>query len=93
MAFAFGLIHGLGFAGALREIGFPEQHLGAALLAFNLGVEAGQLAVVLAAWLAWQACRALGRVAPAARARTPALYAIGGVAAYWTIGRVLAIVG
>lgn len=93
VAFAFGLIHGLGFAGALREIGFPEQHLGAALLAFNLGVEAGQLAVVLAAWLAWQACRSLGRVAPAARARAPALYAIGGVAAYWTIGRVLAIVG
>jgi hydrogenase/urease accessory protein HupE len=89
VAFAFGLIHGLGFAGALKEIGFPENHLAVALLSFNLGVEAGQLLVVLAVWLGWLALR---RVPLLERVRAPALYAIGGVAAYWTIGRVVAIV-
>lgn len=48
VAFAFGLLHGFGFAGALREIGLPESDLGLALLGFNLGVEAGQLLVVVA---------------------------------------------
>jgi hypothetical protein len=90
VALLFGLVHGLGFAGALQEIGFPEQHLAVALLTFNLGVEAGQLMTVLAAWLVWQVLR---RSWLAARARVPALYAIGGVAAYWTLGRVLALFG
>jgi hypothetical protein len=45
-AFAFGLLHGFGFAGALRELDLPSRHLGGALLAFNLGVELGQLAIV-----------------------------------------------
>ena len=44
VAFVFGLVHGLGFAGALQEIGLPQAHLPLALLAFNVGVEAGQLA-------------------------------------------------
>jgi hydrogenase/urease accessory protein HupE len=47
LAFGFGLIHGFGFAGALGEVGLPRQTLGWALLAFNLGVEAGQAALVL----------------------------------------------
>ena len=88
VAFLFGLVHGLGFAGALAEIGLPQQHLFVALLTFNLGVEAGQLAVVGAALLGW---RALSRRPGLALARTPALYAIGSVAAYWTIGRVVTI--
>ncbi len=88
-AFLFGLIHGLGFAGALEQIGLPENHLAVALLTFNLGVEAGQLLVVPAAFVL---VRLLARWWPLARARTPALYAMGGVAAYWTIGRVVAIV-
>lgn len=89
VAFLFGLVHGLGFAGALQQIGLPQQHLAVALLTFNLGVEAGQLLVVLAAWLL---CRGLAPRWPAlARARTPALYAIGSVATYWSCGRVLAI--
>jgi hydrogenase/urease accessory protein HupE len=90
VALLFGLVHGLGFAGALQEIGFPEQHLAVALLTFNLGVEAGQLMTVLAVWLVWQALR---RSWFAARMRVPALYAIGSVAAYWTLGRVLALFG
>ena len=50
IAFAFGLIHGFGFAGVLMEIELPAQHLLRALLGFNLGVELGQLAVVAALW-------------------------------------------
>ena len=46
VAFLFGLVHGLGFAGALSEIGLPQNHLATALLTFNLGVELGQLVAV-----------------------------------------------
>ena len=90
VAFLFGLVHGLGFAGALKEIGLPDNHLTVALLTFNLGVEAGQLMVVAACWALW---RLLARWPRAAAASTPALYAIGSLAAFWTIGRVVAIVG
>ena len=48
VAFAFGLLHGLGFGGALKEIGLPQSDVPLALLTFNLGVEAGQLVFVLA---------------------------------------------
>jgi hydrogenase/urease accessory protein HupE len=88
VAFLFGLVHGLGFAGALQQIGLPQQHLAVALLTFNAGVELGQLAVVVAAW---GLVRALAAWPPFARARTPALYAIGSVAAYWSIGRVVSL--
>lgn len=88
VAFLFGLVHGLGFAGALKEIGLPEQHLPVALLSFNLGVEAGQLLVLGFAFLI---VRVLARHAAFQRARVPALYAIGSIAAYWSIGRVVAI--
>jgi len=51
VAFIFGLLHGFGFAGALAEIGLPEQDIALALLSFNLGVEVGQLAIVFTALL------------------------------------------
>jgi hydrogenase/urease accessory protein HupE len=51
LVFAFGLLHGMGFAGALRELGLPRSEFVTALLTFNLGVEAGQLAVIGAAFL------------------------------------------
>jgi hydrogenase/urease accessory protein HupE len=90
VAFLFGLVHGLGFAGALEEIGLPAKHLPAALLSFNVGVELGQLATVGVAWLVWRALQAW----PAAvRLRTPALYGMGTVAAYWSWLRVAAIFG
>ena len=88
VAFLFGLVHGLGFAGALKQIGLPQNHLSVALLTFNVGVELGQLFVVGLAYLVW---RTLSRCQPFVLARTPALYAIGGVAAYWSIGRVVMI--
>ena len=89
VAFAFGLLHGFGFAGALREIGLPEGEVPAALIAFNLGVEAGQLAVIAAVL----AIRALvGRLAPAVEqpALRLATYAIGVTGAYWLIERIAA---
>jgi HupE / UreJ protein len=51
LTFGFGLIHGLGFAGVLEEIGLPREHAALSLLGFNLGVELGQLAVVIPAAL------------------------------------------
>ena len=89
VAFIFGLVHGLGFAGVLQEIGLPQQHLVAALLSFNLGVEAGQLLAVAAAFGLVQV---LKRQPWAPRLKTPALYAIGSLAAYWSWLRVAAIV-
>lgn len=105
VALLFGLVHGLGFAGALKEIGLPENHLAVALLTFNLGVEAGQLAVVAAAGLiVWVLQRLQPRAEHAAggasvapgpvwtdRARVATLYAVGGLAAFWTLERSVAI--
>lgn len=88
LAFLFGLVHGLGFAGALQEIGLPRQALATALVTFNLGVEAGQLACVGAALLLWLGVR---RWPAVARARTPALYGIGSIAAYWSWLRIAAL--
>jgi len=88
VAFLFGLVHGLGFAGALKEIGLPQQHLAVALLTFNVGVELGQLLVVAIAFAIY---RALSRQPQFGAARKPALYAIGSVAAYWSIARIAAM--
>jgi hypothetical protein len=90
VAFLFGLVHGLGFAGALKEIGLPESHLPLALLTFNVGVEIGQL---FAVGVAWGLTRWLSRYAWFARARKPALYVIGATAAYWSWLRIAAIAG
>lgn len=68
MTAAFGLVHGLGFAGALTPLALPRETLGWTVAAFNLGVELGQLALVALLWLA---IRSLGdRVGEAARNRT-----------------------
>ncbi|MDH4459034.1 MAG: HupE/UreJ family protein [Nevskia sp.] len=88
VAFLFGLVHGLGFAGALNDIGLPQQHLPVALLSFNVGVELGQLAVVALAFALWKVG---ARLAGLQRMRVPALYAMGSVAAFWSIERVLAV--
>ena len=90
VAFLFGLVHGLGFAGALREIGLPENHLLVALLTFNVGVEIGQLMTVGACWALW---RVAGRWSWTGRLRTALLYLIGSAAAYWSWLRIAAIVG
>ncbi|OWQ88973.1 hypothetical protein CDN99_15125 [Roseateles aquatilis] len=89
VAFLFGLVHGLGFAGALREIGLPQEHLLVALLSFNVGVETGQLLTVGACWLLWRVAARWPRLA---KLRTALLYAIGTAAAYWSWLRIAAIV-
>lgn len=88
IAFLFGLVHGLGFAGGLKAIGLPDHYLPAALLSFNVGVEAGNLLVVALAWPVWLLIR---RWPVAVRARTPILYGIGTMAAYWSWIRIVAI--
>ena len=91
MAFAFGLLHGFGFAGALKEVGLPQSDVPLALLSFNLGVEAGQLVFVAAVLFAAGAARAVLRLEPRRHATTAA-YAIGAIAMVWFIERMVAIV-
>jgi hydrogenase/urease accessory protein HupE len=88
VAFLFGLVHGLGFAGALKDIGLPQRHLPLALLTFNVGVELGQLMTVLLAYLIVRAPLPQRWVEGA---RRPALYVIGALAAYWSWLRIAAI--
>ena len=89
VAFAFGLLHGFGFAGALAEIGLPEGEVPIALLTFNLGVEAGQL-VIVATSLALLALLRRFALPYFARSRVAFSYAIGSIAAFWLIERAIA---
>lgn len=88
VAFGFGLFHGFGFAGALSDIGLPQGEVAAALLAFNVGVETGQLLViaVVLAILAVVVRRAPKAEAPALRMAT---YFIGIISSYWLFERVI----
>jgi hypothetical protein len=86
MAFAFGLLHGLGFAGALREIGLPAGDIPAALFSFNAGIELGQLLFVAAVLFLSRPLLALRATLPAYTLRLP-VYAMGTLAAFWTIER------
>ncbi len=86
MAFTFGLLHGFGFAGALKEIGLPQSDVPLALLTFNLGVEAGQLMFVAAVLVVFRAVTALVKV-PLAPARLVVAYLIGTAAMIWLVAR------
>lgn len=88
VAFAFGLVHGFGFAGALADIGLPQSQLAAALFAFNVGVEAGQLLVVALTMVILAGLRRAPDLAQA-RALTTATYAIGAVGSFWLIERII----
>ena len=88
VAFAFGLLHGFGFAGALANVGLPRAEIPLALLTFNVGVELGQIIFVFAALAAvWL----LGRIRkdwPTWAAQAPA-YGIGTLAAFWLVERLV----
>jgi hydrogenase/urease accessory protein HupE len=89
ISFVFGLLHGLGFAGALREIGLPQKDVPLALLTFNLGVEAGQLAFVAAMLLAVAVVRPLLSL-HIGRLRFVAAHLIGTISAFWFVERLAA---
>lgn len=100
MAFAFGLLHGFGFAGALTEIGLPSSNLAVALLLFNLGIELGQLAVIAIILLGAGLFTRWSAVAPrhtslptlgAAMSAKGFACLMGVAAAFWTIERVAVV--
>jgi hypothetical protein len=89
LVFAFGLLHGMGFAGVLKELGLPRSEFLTALVTFNLGVEGGQLAVIAMALIAvgwWRRAEA-----PTYRRWivVPASLLIAAVGAYWTVTRAI----
>ena len=86
LAGGFGLLHGMGFAGALAEIGLPQSNVPMALLFFNVGIEVGQIAfIVLLLGVWWLIKRPLlpwqERLVPVP------VYALGGLSAMWCIER------
>jgi len=90
VAFGFGLLHGFGFAGALAEIGLPQDAKLGALVLFNLGVETGQLMIVavavpLARWIASRTAGLRRRI------EVGAGYSLGAAAAFWMIQRVVSV--
>ena len=89
VAFAFGLLHGLGFAGALAEVGLPENSIPLALLFFNVGVEIGQVLFIVAMLAIYRALSRLSaRRFDLARLAPVQAYAIGVIASYWMFERV-----
>lgn len=88
VAFIFGLFHGLGFAGALAEIGIPQHEVPLSLLMFNVGVETGQLLFIAGVLTIIALLERLPFKIPEGLVKTIP-YAIGTVAAFWTIERVI----
>jgi hydrogenase/urease accessory protein HupE len=86
VAFAFGLLHGFGFASGLMSMGLPKAEVPLALLLFNLGVEIGQLTFVLAMLGLDRALRRLEFRWPRWAEALPG-YTVGALGAYWTIER------
>jgi len=99
VSFSFGLLHGFGFAGALREIGLPHTDVPLALFAFNVGVEIGQLLFVGAVVLLAAAARSVrpgileSLRSPGTASAITSAYLIGGVSAFWLIERVAGFQG
>lgn len=86
-AFVFGLVHGFGFAGALGDIGLPQGAIGPALLAFNVGVELGQLGFVLVILLFFAIAKRWLAIAAAPAASRLGTYAIGSFGIFWMLQR------
>jgi hypothetical protein len=92
VAFAFGLVHGLGFANGLVSLGLPQGDIPLALLLFNVGVEAGQLLFVGATLLLVRSFRQLEIRWPQPVHMMPA-YIVGALGAFWTVDRIVAMIG
>jgi hypothetical protein len=87
MVFLFGMVHGMGFAGALSQLGMPQYAFATALISFNVGVELGQLAIILTLWF-FVARVFSGRIWYRSRIVIPVSALIGIVATYWTVERI-----
>lgn len=91
---SFGLLHGFGFASALADIGLPQTEIPAALLAFNVGVEVGQIAFVATMLLIfWLITKVLKNIEISAtnwthKVEKPMAYSVGGIAMFWAVERV-----
>lgn len=92
VAFVFGLLHGFGFAGALAEIGLPQGDIPLALLLFNLGVEAGQVAFVAGVLGVLALLRRWQQLWPRWAAPLP-VYAVGAVSGFWWLQRMVPVLG
>ena len=92
VAFAFGLLHGFGFASALTSAGLPRAELPLALLSFNFGVEIGQLSFVLLVLLLERSFKILEIEWPRILQQLPG-YAVGSLGAFWTIQRMVILLG
>ena len=86
MAGLFGLLHGAGFAGALAEVGLPQNEIPLALFSFNVGIEAGQIIFILGVMVLWRLARPLLDVAPTWVRWVP-LYALGCMSVFWCLER------
>ena len=92
---SFGLLHGFGFASALQDIGLPQTEIPAALLAFNVGVEIGQILFVASmigiVWLAKRLLRTfhIHSIDDIRRLEKPIAYGVGGITMMWTVERVM----
>ncbi len=91
MAATFGLLHGLGFAAALREAGLPAGEVPLALLSFNVGIEAGQVGFVLGVLALRRAVHGFAADVPGWLRQIP-VYGMGTLAGYWWLDRLLALI-
>lgn len=89
MALFFGLLHGMGFAGALREVGLPQGEIPMALFSFNIGIELGQLTFVAGLLAAAALLRRIDLPIPLPT--RAAVYVMGSLAAFWTIERTVGV--
>lgn len=89
IAFTFGLLHGFGFAGALAEIGLPQQAITLALIFFNIGVELGQIAFVATVVLVVMLLQHLNYPRLLDKLQTAVVYIMGGISSFWLIERTL----
>lgn len=90
LAFVFGLVHGLGFAGGLAEIGLPDKDVAVALIGFAGGVELGQILFLVAALLALAGAGRVNAIVRLPRLEPLTVAVIGGFATYWLAERVIA---
>ena len=93
MAFAFGLLHGLGFAGALNDIGLPEDAVALSLLLFNIGIELGQIIIIIMFLLIARVWHVMTQRFHYTEPHlyTGVAFAMGVLASYWTIDRTLVL--